>query len=360
MNKFAFLIHPINLDDIYRKYGFLKVFPKKIVEVIAGKLSPSAVSKISNVRSGSEISEGWFIGLPLTSRMIIEMPEEYVLQKIIESGNLAEKLGAKIIGLGAYTSVIGDAGITIANNLNIAVTTGNTYTVATAFEATKTACNLLDKNFKEIELAIVGATGSIGKVCAELAYREVNKITLISRNIDKLMEIKKEFNKKYNNNVYVKCCDNVKEGVSTADVIITVTSSLEDIIKPEYIKSGTVICDVARPRDVSKLVEEKRKDVLVIEGGVIEVPEEVNFNFDFGFPKGLSYACMAETMILALEGKCENFSLGREIEIEKVDEINKLAKKHGFKVAGLRSFEKVIDENHIQSIVNNMKKIHNA
>lgn len=360
MNKFAFLIHPINIDDIYKKYDFLKILPKKMVEMIISKLSPSVVSKITGIKSVNGTSEGWFIGLPLTSKMIIDMPEEYVLKKIIKSGRIAEKLGAKLIGLGAYTSVIGDAGITVANNLDIAVTTGNTYTVAAAFEATKKACSLLNKNFKQSNIAIVGATGSIGKVCAELAYRESNNITLIARNNDKLIEIKDELNNKYDNDVKLKCCTNIEKGISSADVIITVTSSLEDIIKPEYIKSGAVICDVARPRDVSKLVEKKRKDVLVIEGGVIEVPKEINFNFNFGFPKGLCYACMAETMILALEGKYENFSLGREIEIEKVDEINKLAKKHGFKVGGLRSFEKVIDENHIQTIVNNMKKLHKA
>jgi fatty aldehyde-generating acyl-ACP reductase len=41
--------------------------------------------------------------------------------------------------LGAFTAVVGDAGITIAKNLNIPVTTGNSYTVATAIEGTKKA-----------------------------------------------------------------------------------------------------------------------------------------------------------------------------------------------------------------------------
>ena len=64
---------------------------------------------------------------------MVEMPEAYVL-KIIKAGKVAEKLGAKIVGLGAFTSIVGDAGVTVANNLNIAVTTGNSYTVATALE----------------------------------------------------------------------------------------------------------------------------------------------------------------------------------------------------------------------------------
>lgn len=359
MNKFAFIIHPIEIQDVYRKYNFLKILPKDLTEKLVSKVPPSITSKITNVK-GSESSraEGWFIGIPLTSKMMMKMPEKYVLKKIIEAGRIAENLGAKILGLGAYTSVVGDGGITIANNLNIAVTTGNTYTVAAAFDATKEACRLLDRKLNESEVAIVGATGSIGKVCAELACREGKKIILIARNMEKLLEIKWDFHKKYGKNLDIECCTRVDEGLLNADVVITVTSSIEDIIKPEYIKSGAVVCDIARPRDVSRLVQEKRKDVLVIEGGVIEVPKGVNFNFNFGFPEGLSYACMAETMILALEGKYENFSLGREIEIEKVDEINRLAKKHGFKVSGLRSFERVVDDAYIQNVIKNIEKAH--
>ena len=48
-------------------------------------------------------------------------------------------------------------------------------------------------------------------------------------------------------------------------------------------------------------VEKSRDDVLVIDGGMVEVPGKVDFHFDFGFPPGKAYACMAETMILVLE-----------------------------------------------------------
>ena len=111
-----------------------------------------------------------------------------------------------------------------------------------------------------------------------------------------------------------------------------------------------MVCDVARPRDVSFQVQEARQDVLVVEGGVIKVPGPVNFNFNFGFPPGLAYACMAETIILALEGRFESFSLGRDLSMEKVEEITALAKKHGFKLSGLRSFERAITPEIIREV----------
>ncbi|HHX77135.1 MAG TPA: shikimate dehydrogenase, partial [Firmicutes bacterium] len=124
----------------------------------------------------------------------------------------------------------------------------------------------------------------------------------------------------------------------------------EALIEPGDLKPGAVVCDVARPRDVSAAVVKDRKDVLIIEGGVVEVPGDVNFNFNFGFPPRTSYACMAETMILCLEGRFENYSLGRDISLAQVDEISRLARKHGFKLAGMRSFERAVTPEHIASV----------
>jgi len=59
---------------------------------------------------------------------------------------------------------------------------------------------------------------------------------------------------------------------------------------------------------------------------------------------------MAETMILTLEKRFESFSLGGNADLEKVEEISRLAQKHGFQLAGLRSFEKEVDEQLIERV----------
>jgi predicted amino acid dehydrogenase len=122
----------------------------------------------------------------------------------------------------------------------------------------------------------------------------------------------------------------------------------------EYLKPGAVVCDVSLPHDVSREVQKLRPDVLVIEGGVVRVPgDNVNFNYDFGYPPNVALACMAETMILALEGRFDRFSLGRGIKLEKVEEISRLARKHGFKLAGFRSFEQFLSNEEIDRIREN-------
>ncbi|MBR5857543.1 MAG: shikimate dehydrogenase, partial [Phascolarctobacterium sp.] len=149
----------------------------------------------------------------------------------------------------------------------------------------------------------------------------------------------------------VAVTDDIKLALKDADIVLTVTSALDFLIEPEDLKPGAVVCDVARPRNVSKDVSLKRKDVLVIEGGIIKVPGDVNFRFNFGFPPKTSYACMAETMILALEKRYESFSLGRTLDIEKVDLISKLATKHGFELAGFRNFERAITKSEIDEVM---------
>jgi fatty aldehyde-generating acyl-ACP reductase len=124
-----------------------------------------------------------------------------------------------------------------------------------------------------------------------------------------------------------------------------VTSALHSVIEPRHLKPGTVVCDVARPRDVSWRVAQERDDVLVIEGGMVEVPgDEADFHFNFGFPPRKAFACMAETMALALEGRYEDYTVGKDITIEQAQEIGQIGTRHGFKLAGFRTFEKPVTE----------------
>jgi len=104
-----------------------------------------------------------------------------------------------------------------------------------------------------------------------------------------------------------------------------------DIMK---VKPGCVITDVARPLDLPPEEVAKRPDVLVIESGEIELPGDVSMK-NIGLPKNVAYACLAETIVLALEGRFENFTVGRAIEWEKVREIYKLGLKHGMKLAAI-------------------------
>ncbi len=354
MNRFAFIIHPLDISDVSRKYPIVRYLPDAWVEAALRFVPPTRVSHITGIRSktGAE-AEGWFIGCPMTSRMLIEGDQTHAINTIVRCGEMAQELGAGIVGLGAFTSVVGDAGITIAQRLNIAVTTGNTYTVATALEGALRAAELMEIDPAAANAAVVGASGSIGRVCARVLAPQVAHLTLVGRNAQPLEELRAQIAAE--SGVETATATDVAEGIGDASIILTVTSAVTPVIEPEMLRSGAVVCDVARPRDVSRRVAAVRDDVLVIEGGVIAVPGDVDFHFDFGFPPGTAYACMAETAILALEGRYENYSLGRELSLERVKEIGQLAAKHGFELAGFRSFERAVTDEEIKRIRANVK-----
>jgi predicted amino acid dehydrogenase len=146
------------------------------------------------------------------------------------------------------------------------------------------------------------------------------------------------------------------DSLAEAQLILTVTSALHDVISPEVLQAGSVICDVARPRDVSAMVAAIRDDILVIDGGMVDVPGPVNFNFNFGFPQGKAYACMAETMALALEGRFEDYTVGKDIKLERVNEITAMAEKHGFRLSGFRSFERAVTEEQLETVRRNARR----
>jgi hypothetical protein len=133
-------------------------------------------------------------------------------------------------------------------------------------------------------------------------------------------------------------------------MIVTATSGagkrVLDIMK---VKPGCVITDVARPLDLPPEEVAKRPDVLVIESGEIQLPGDVHMK-NIGLPKGLVYACLAETIVLALEGRFENFTVGRTIEWEKVREIYRLGLKHGMKLAAISGVNGVFSDADIERV----------
>jgi fatty aldehyde-generating acyl-ACP reductase len=251
---------------------------------------------------------------------------------------------------------VGDGGVTISRSVKVPVTTGDSYTVASAVEAMKKAAELMDINLSNATLAVVGATGAIGAVAAEILAEDIPHIVLIGKRFDRLAEVKVRCE---NVGAEVLVTDDLNT-LRQADLVLTVTSAVDAIIQPQHLKPGAVVCDVARPRDVSKRVAEQRDDVLVFEGGLVEVPGPVDFHFNFGFPPKTSYACMAETIALALEGRYESYTLGKDLTVAQVKEMNEIARRHGFKLAGFRSFEHAVPDEEVERIRFNARRARQA
>jgi hypothetical protein len=141
------------------------------------------------------------------------------------------------------------------------------------------------------------------------------------------------------------------------DMIVTSTSGAgKEILDIMRVKPGCVITDVARPLDLPASDVAKRPDVLVIESGEIDLPTKVKGMKSISLPPNVIYACLAETIVLALEGRFEVFTVGRDTEWEKVKEIYKLGLKHGMKLAAISGVNGVFSDEDIAKVVARAKK----
>jgi fatty aldehyde-generating acyl-ACP reductase len=349
-DTFAFIIHPIHIKEhAKKKFPFLaSILSEGQINYFSRYFPPLYISEVTGIRSvatGREL-HGWLLAVPYTPPAMMSLPVEEVYDKIVATGRKAEQLGAKILGLGAYTSIVGDAGQTIADRLDIPVTTGDSYTVVMAVEAVRAAAAQMDIDMTEATVAVVGATGAIGKTCAQMIAAECAQLRLIGRRAEPTHAIRELCEGK---RAIVSASTDINT-IYDADLVLTVTNALTAVIEPRHLKPGAVVCDVARPRDVSRRVAEERDDVLVIEGGMVEVPGPVDFNFNFGFPPKMAYACMAETMALALEGRYEDYTIGKDIAVSQAQEISSIASHHGFRLGGFRSFEEAISAERIAAV----------
>jgi fatty aldehyde-generating acyl-ACP reductase len=336
MDKFALVIHPLNpKQDVARKYPLLaKALPIALIHFFSRFWPPVYLSHVTGLHSqatGKEVG-GWLVACPFTARQMLQIPSQTAYKKIVQTGRLAQKLGARLLGLLAFTSVVGDGGVTIARHLDIPVTTGRSLTVAVAAEALCEAAGVRGVRPESSVVAVVGATGNIGSACAEWMAPMVAELLLVGPRESRLAEVAARVGEA--GGCRLRTSTHV-EAIREADMVLSATSAARPVIQPEHLKHGAVVCDVARPLDVSPRVAQERDDVLIIEGGVVDVPGDVDFGFDFGLPPGKAYACMAETMVLALEGRYENYSLGKQVRIEQVREIAQLAHKHGFRLSSI-------------------------
>jgi acyl carrier protein len=107
-------------------------------------------------------------------------------------------------------------------------------------------------------------------------------------------------------------------------------TSTGDCIDQRHLLPGALVVDVAVPTDV-KGSEAIRDSTLIFSGGLAKVPETMPRDSMFlGFYQGTVPCCLGETMVLALENRAECFSIGRELDLDKIQEVGALARGHGF------------------------------
>ena len=357
---FAFLVHPRDLRDVYKKYPFFRLLPVHITEKILTHFWPVTVARIEGVKQkGGEQLHGWIISVPITAKQMMR-DRELALHFIKKACSLAEKKGAALVGLGALTASFSRGGKDLKGDSKVGIVTGRIFTSKIIVDTVEKAATALDLN-KDSKIAIVGAAGSIGTACAQLlAFKGFTNMLLVdlSNKNDRIKALIKEVKE-----IQPSCMieqSNQISSIRQSDIIIAATNRPDALIRTEHLKPGAVVVDDAQPSDVDPGILRERDDVLILEGGVAHMDGvKINFNLGLKHPEDI-FSCLAETIILAYLGSDDDFQVGQimKLDFDALKRLEEAARKIGIRVGDFQNFEKVYTQDeiaHVRSIIHQKK-----
>ncbi|MDF1666568.1 MAG: hypothetical protein P1V97_32765, partial [Planctomycetota bacterium] len=421
--RFAFLIHNTCPEDLVDTNPALKSLTPRELESLYHWLSNfpghAPLCFMPSIRGhDNAAAQGWLLGLSHTPESMRRRPQKALIDDIQKAVTSAEELGAQVIGLGAFTSIMTGNGSKVTTKS--ALTTGSALTVAMAVDGLKLACDRMDVDYRQTRGLIIGL-GVVGSAAA-MAASEFLPALMLTGN-PKWPE--REYSKALTlmDTIYAKAASNMNSGpqaglaktlhgmspglinlgdrgfqlqrrlkeisrglreergpglalalawaftalghypplqfspqlsavIHDAEVIIAASSAATSLIGPHDLRTGAIVCDVAKPADVCRSVMDIRNDVLVFDGGLVRYPEAISFGPNMGYEPGINLACLTETIVLALEGHSSGtFGVGRGRDLMGlVSHVRDAAYRHGFSVGQLRVGRRILNPRDLEFI----------
>jgi predicted amino acid dehydrogenase len=381
--RFAFLVHPLAWKDYANLDPTLSPLSEEqlatLSKAIADNFDPVVVGETRVVGADGRAAYGEFILVPRRAEELKALPREEAVEEIRRAVLLGRERGARIVGLGAYTSVVTNGGLSLKGAGVPALTTGNSYTAVATRQTVRLAAAERGWSLPRRTVAVVGAAGAIGQALSVLLAGEVGRLVLLGNpahpeesrqrllkvagrivwSVDKLRraaafadgsvaswvtELGIQLPPRPDGAALVRLgeeligrtgsvivsVDHAAE-LPRADVVVCCTSTTERLVRGELLHRGAVVCDTSRPSNVDPDVCASRPDVMVLDGGVVQLPGDSLLGFNASLPAGRAYACMAETMMLAMDQRYRDASLGFDLPLEQVLETELLADELGFR-----------------------------
>ncbi|SMB92926.1 glycerol-3-phosphate acyltransferase [Deinococcus hopiensis] len=337
----AFMIHPMTLENFWqaRRFSWLKplvergLISEASVRQMAASLRPMKVGELHGIKTleGKEI-RCYLLSSPLLPDVFRDQPE-LATKRAIEGARLAHELGAEVVGLGAFWSVVGNKGVDVQAAVpEITVTNGGAYTSGTIKAAIPGILEHFAQTGRDLKGAtagIVGANGVVAFGIARTIAPQVGKLVLIGRDLERLERSAVSLRRLNKDTEILTTLD--YGTLREADLIFSATSDPNPVIFPQHVKPGAWIFDEGRPADVDEGVRDV-PGVRIIPGGVVRPPGGMTSQIDLQFGEGAVPACLAETLIIAATGAHERKSLGPQTLTENINFFVEQAEVLGFTV----------------------------
>jgi acetylornithine/succinyldiaminopimelate/putrescine aminotransferase/acyl-CoA synthetase (AMP-forming)/AMP-acid ligase II/predicted amino acid dehydrogenase/acyl carrier protein len=385
--RWAFVAHPIEYESYADFDASLGLFSSEEIAELCGRwdelIEPFVIgsARIQSTSGGSAFGE--FVVVPRTSAELRSTQPSVAHALVREAVELARSRGAEIVGLGGQVSVVTGAGVDLGD-MGVRLTTGNTFTALSALDAMTSACDIIEVAPAELTAGVLGAGGSVGRALSLMLAREFGRLVLVgnpshpsatlnglrlvaSRIVASLLAEPEPghgpiatrvaeladgragaegvvVDRLVDEGLFILSTDTARD-LPLADVLGTATSSTGHPLRAEHLKAGAIVCDIARPLDAGPAVALERPDVLILEGGLVEIPGARDLGWDFGLPSATAFACMCEPMMFALERRYDLAPVGVDTPPELLATLATWAETHGFRTAPFRTFGRPVTDN---------------
>lgn len=379
---FGFLVHPLDAAD-YRHFepGLETLTTPELAracDAVGELLEPFWMTQVDLVSARGVGATGEFVMVPRTAAQLRAAGEREASQVVARAVELAVERGAELVGLGGYTSIVSRQGA-LLSPANTLLTTGNAYTAHSGFEAIAQEFGRQRRSLRDSAAVVFGAAGSVAGGAAMLLAERVARLSLLGnpqrtaasqhqRLLEASARICRELRARSPRSLrpgtvaaklfeqpalpacdapwqafleiathldalgVLRVRDDASRALERADVVVLATSATHTLVRAEDLAAHAVVCDLSRPFNVPLTLRDERPDVTLIEGGLIATPSPIDLR-RLGLPRDTVYACMAETMLLALDGLHEPWSCDANLRLEQITRVERLARVHGFRVA---------------------------
>lgn len=293
MKRFSLLLIPHNYKEFSKIYPMIKLIPPKFLFWFLEKLPPFKIGKL--LAQSTEI-EGSIILCPISHNQLGAMASK-TNKKLLKAIKLAEKDGAKIIGLGTTNAYNNLPYRKINKSLNKNVITGEYFSAVNSL-------NLIKKTLREqmvdedkCKFIVIGTLADNFSIFyLEIISSYYKEITLFGADKYHLPKILERI--VYETGTIIKTTEELHKEIKDADVIIVTT---EDTIQlnPTSLKSKAIVSLLVNNIEFKSQLA-KRKDIKIIEGGEIEEIPELEF-IGYGLNNKKVYPWVAETILNTLD-----------------------------------------------------------
>jgi acetylornithine/succinyldiaminopimelate/putrescine aminotransferase/predicted amino acid dehydrogenase len=318
--------HLVSIEPAFAALSFQE--REQFLARLVARATPVVTSAVDvRSRTGSVVRL-YPILLPFTSGWAKQQIDDQRLampQALVQQGvDLSRALGCRVVSLGQYTSIVTLNGTRLTAP-GIGVTTGNSYAIALAVQAIERAHRETGREPGDSVLVIVGASGNIGRTCAEILAPRYRQTILIGSNKPGSRQRLQIFSGTIPRSIASTDLAAVHEG----QVVVAALNAVDAPLNADCFGRDSIICDLSVPASVSAGAA-ARPDLLIISGGIVSLPfgEDLEI-FGFPLPRGRTYGCMAEALLLGFEGVCDASFTG-SLSAGQVARVAAMAARHGF------------------------------